>query len=120
MNSLTHEERKMRKHWLLHGLKFVAFAAIAVAAAGAVTMGLWNWLLPDLFGMPAIGFWQAIGVLVLSRILLGGWRGRGHGMHWRGRMMERWERMTPEEREKFRAGMRGRCGHAEPAAESKS
>ena len=105
---------------MLYGLKFVVLVVIAIAAAGAVVMSLWNWLLPELFGMPAIGFWQAIGVLVLSRILLGGWRGRGHGMHWRHRMMERWERMTPEEREKFRAGMRGRCGHAEPAAESKS
>jgi hypothetical protein len=30
--------------------------------------------------------------------------------------MERWEQMTPEEREKFRQGMRGRCGPFEPAA----
>jgi hypothetical protein len=111
----------MRKHWWLHGLKFAAFALIAVVVAGAVVMGLWNALLPDLFGWHAIGFWQALGLLVLSRILLGGWRGgRGYGMHWRGRMMERWAQMTPEEREKFRAGMRGRCGHAEPAAEPKA
>jgi len=112
----------MRKHWLLHGLKFVAFVAVAVVAAGFVVMALWNALLPDLFGLHAIGFWQAAGLLVLSRILLGGWRGgRGHGMHghWRARMAEKWERMTPEEREKFRAGMHGhhRCGrHEDPAA----
>jgi hypothetical protein len=31
-------------------------------------------------------------------------------MYWRRRMMERWEKMTPEEREKFREGLRGRCG----------
>ena len=104
----------MRKHWWLHALKFAAFVALAVVVAGAVVMHLWNWLLPDIFGWHTIGFWQAIGLLVLSRILLGGWRGgRGHGMHghWRARMAERWERMTPEEREKFRAGMHGRCGH---------
>ena len=109
----------MRKHWLLHGLKFALFVVLAIGIAGAVVMSLWNWLLPDLFGWNAIGFWQAIGLLVLSRILLGGWRGgRGHGMHmhWRARMMERWERMTPEEREQFRAGMRGRCGRREEPA----
>ena len=61
----------MRKHWFLHLLKFAAFAVIAVVVAGVVVMGLWNWLLPDLFGWHAIGFWQAIGLLVLSRILLG-------------------------------------------------
>lgn len=106
----------MRKHWWLHALKFAAFVALAVIVAGAVVMHLWNWLLPDIFGWHAIGFWQAIGLLVLSRLLLGGWRGgRGHGMHghWRARMAEKWERMTPEEREKFRAGMHGRCGHKE-------
>ena len=32
-------------------------------------------------------------------------------MHWRRRMHERWEHMTPEEREKFRQGVRERCGH---------
>jgi hypothetical protein len=35
------------------------------------------------------------------------------------RMGERWERMTPEERERFRQGMRGRCGFAPSASESK-
>jgi hypothetical protein len=112
----------MRKHWLLHGLKFVAFALTAILVLGAVVMSLWNWLLPDLFGWHAIGFWQAIGLLVLSRLLLGGLRGRPGfgGMHWRHRMMQRWERMTPEEREKFRAGMRGRCGGAEPPADANS
>jgi len=36
-------------------------------------------------------------------------------------MKERWEHMTPEEREKFRQGMRGRCGSfGPPAAEPKA
>ena len=76
---------------------------------------LWNWLMPRLFGLHAIGFWQAVGLLTLSWMLFGGWRGfhgfgpgfRGHG---RGRMLARWEQMTPEEREKFREGLRGQCG----------
>jgi hypothetical protein len=110
----------MKARWLVHGLKFVAFAAVAVAALGYVVMSLWNWLVPALFaGAAVIGFWQAIGLLVLCRILVGGLRGRGmHGMHWRHRMRERWEQMTPEEREKFRAGMHGRCGHHAPPTEA--
>jgi hypothetical protein len=34
-------------------------------------------------------------------------------MHWRRRMTERWNQMTPEEREKFSKGMAGRCGEWE-------
>jgi hypothetical protein len=55
-------------------------------------------------------FWQALGLLVLSKLLFGGFRPypRG-GPRWRRRMMERWEQMTPEEREKFKQGMRHGC-----------
>ncbi len=102
----------MRGSRFLRGLKFVAFVIAAAALFGFVTMHLWNWLTPGLFGWKLIGFWQAVGLVVLSRILFGGFRGRpGGGRHWRNRMAERWEKMTPEEREKFRDGMRGRCGH---------
>jgi hypothetical protein len=94
------------------GLKFALLALLAATVFSLVTMSLWNWLMPALFGLRAITFWQALALLVLSRILLGGFRGRpGHSMHWRPRLHERWEQMTPEEREKFRQGMRQRCGH---------
>ena len=103
----------MAKTWWVRGLKYALFAALAVAAAGAVIMALWNALLPELFGWHAIGFWQALGLLLLCRLLLGGWRGRGgHGTHWRGRMRERWQHMTDEERAAFRQGMGRRCGGA--------
>jgi hypothetical protein len=95
--------------------------ALFTAIGGTVVMLLWNWLLPTLFGLKPISFWQAIGVLALSRILFGGFRlGGGGSRSWsRRRMEERWERMTPEERETFRQGVRGRCGrrwrHEPPA-----
>jgi hypothetical protein len=90
-----------------------AIGVLAVVVFGFVVMSLWNWLVPAIFGLKMIGFWQALGLLVLAKILFGGLRGRGgRGGHWRHRMKERWEKMTPEEREKFRAGMRHRCGHA--------
>ena len=98
----------MRK-WMRRGLKFILIAAVAIGVFSFLVMSLWNWLMPVLFGRPAITFWQAAGMLVLSRILLGGFRGLGGPPHWhsRRRMMERWEQMTPEEREKFRRGLRG-------------
>src|SRR5271166_1747332 len=96
--------------------------ALFMAFGGWVVMSLWNWLLPPLFGWRMITFWQALGLLVLCRILFGGFGGRGfHRANFRRRMHERWESMTPEEREKFRQGMRGRCGFGNPTtAESKS
>ena len=91
-------------------LKVALLAVAGVAVAGLVVMALWNWLAPALFGWKEIHFLQALGLLLLSRLLFGGFRGR-HPVHhdWRTRMLGRWNEMTPEEREKFRAGM-GWCG----------
>ena len=103
-------------------LAMVAFA-LFVAAGGAIVMYLWNWLLPPLFGWRIITLWQALAMLVLCRILFGGF-GKG-GMHpgmrrrMRERMSEKWDRMTPEERERFRHGIRetfGQCPGGTPAA----
>jgi|SRR5271157_3335272 len=101
----------MKRQWILRGLKFLLFVLLAATLFTFAVMWLWNWLMPVIFSLHAISFWQALALLVLSRILFGGFRGRpDFGMHWRQRIMERWEQMTPEEREKFRAGMRGGCG----------
>jgi hypothetical protein len=88
-------------------VKMLVIAAFAIPLFGFVLMSLWNWLVPELFGLKPIGFWQALGVFLLSRILFGGFGGDGGRRHSHRRMMERWERMTPEERERFRAGMEG-------------
>lgn len=111
----------MRGNRVLRVLKFVVFAVLAATVLSFVTMRLWNWLTPALFGWHLISFWQALGILVLSKILFGGFRGRPGQHMWRRRMAERWEQMTPEEREKVRQCMRGRCGpfgSAAPATES--
>jgi positive regulator of sigma E activity len=106
----------MKRHWILRVLKFVLFAALVIAVFSFVVMSLWNWLMPALFGWRLINYWQAVGILILSKILFGGFRGRpGRQWHWRRRMLERWEQMTPEEREKFRQGIRGRCGPFRPS-----
>ncbi|HEX3375742.1 MAG TPA: hypothetical protein VHS29_02705 [Candidatus Acidoferrales bacterium] len=101
----------MRGNKFLRVLKFVAIGIVAFTVFGFVVTNLWNYLMPGLFGLHAITFWQAVGLMLLGRLLFGGFRpGRG-GFGWRGgEMRRRWESMTPEEREKFREGMRGRCG----------
>jgi hypothetical protein len=85
--------------------------AVFIAIGGGVVLLLWNWLLPTLFGWPQITFWQALGLLALCRILFGGFGGGGGPRsRMRRRMAERWEQMTPEEREKLRQGMCSRSG----------
>jgi hypothetical protein len=92
-------------------LALVAFMAIG----GEAVKLLWNWLLPALFGWRLITFWQALALLALCRILFGGFGGHGfRRSNFRRRMGERWERMTPEEREKFRQRWRERCGGFDP------
>ena len=94
---------------------FAVMGAVAVADLGFVVMSLWNGLLPPIFGIKTIHFWQAMGLLLLARILFGGFSHR-HGHNWghRRRMLQKWERMTPEERAKFKEGVRGRwCGVGE-------
>ena len=101
----------MRAKWAFRALKIAVLVTLGFAAFGFVAMHLWNYLMPAIFGLRLITFWQAVGLIVLGRLFFGGFRPRGGGMPWRRKMMERWEQMTPEEREKFREGMRHRCGH---------
>jgi hypothetical protein len=107
----------MRRNKAARILTVGLMAFFAFFLFGYVTMQLWNWLMPAIFGLRVITFWQALGLLILGKILFGGFHkhagGRGGG--WRRHMAERWEKMTPEERERFRAGMRGRrCGWFRP------
>ena len=110
---------RMRKLILLAPLVILAFL-VFIAIGGVVVQQLWNWLLPGLFGWPQVTFWQALGILALCRILLGGFGLRGSsGSRVGRRMAARWEHMTPEERERLRQGLRERCGFGPSASESK-
>jgi hypothetical protein len=102
------------KRLLLFAPLAILGGALFIALGGFVVRELWNWLVPAIFGFKAITFWQAVGLLALSRILFGRFGGFSGGgpRRWRHGMGERWQQMTPEERERFREGMRGRCGGA--------
>lgn len=80
----------------------------------AIVMWLWNAVLPSLLHTNTITFWQSAGLLLLSRILFGGFHFRKpgdsakFGNPW-GNMREKWMKMSDEERSKFKSEMRGRC-----------
>jgi hypothetical protein len=106
----------MKRHWIERVFELAILMAIIIAGFGQAVLHLWNWLVPSIFGLQRISFWQAVGLLGLCWILFGqGFLGRpGYSTTWRRRIRERWEQMTPEERQKVRAGLQGRCGHFEP------
>ncbi len=104
-------------------LKFVVFAVLAVGLFTWITMMLWNWLVPVLFAGPVITFWQALGLLVLSKILFWSFGRGGHhqGGHWRGHYLKRkWQGMTPDERERFRQAMKDKWCYKKPENSSGS
>lgn len=99
-----------------HFGKRIAIGLLAFLAFGLIVMLLWNALIPQIFGAAAIGYLQAIGLLVLCRVLFGGFGMPGMMMHRRhGSFRERWHKMNPEEREKFfaRRGSPFGCGEGE-------
>lgn len=103
----------MKGRWALKAAKMVGLLIVGSLAIGLLVMLLWNALIPELFNGPAISFWQSVGLLVLSHILLRGWGYRSHGWRrdrWRHRFEEKLAAMTPEEREKFKEEWRRRCG----------
>jgi hypothetical protein len=99
-----------------HRRKFFIFPIVGLAfilLAGYLVMFLWNAILPSVItSVGALTYKQAIGLLILCRILFGGFRGRAMGggfkggSPWKQKMMN----MTEEEREEFKAKWKERCG----------
>ena len=101
-----------KKFWA----KKIIGGAVCIVAIGAlltwVVMSLWNCVLVAVLGVKLITFWQALGILVLSKILFGGFRkgsGWGGRHKWSNEMKEKWQNMTPEEREKFKSEWKNKC-----------
>lgn len=91
-------------------LKWVLAGIVFLLLLGTITMLLWNWLVPSLFNGPQLNFLQALGLLLLTKILFSAWgRGRcrnGAGPSWKHRYYEKFSSMTAEERERFKSRMR--------------
>jgi Ca2+/H+ antiporter, TMEM165/GDT1 family len=101
-----------------HRRNFFFFFPLLIAAVafllGGVVMWLWNAILPAVTGVSPLTYWQAMGLLVLSRILFGGFRFGGRPRHhkpapWR----DKWANMNAEEREHFKNEWKKRCGRGE-------
>lgn len=109
--------------WIAKGIFFGGLFFVAVTLG---TQWLWNNLAVDIFSVKPVTLFQALGLLLLGRILTGGFGKRGG--HWGGGMWhkrkfmkEKWEQMSEEERNQFMGKWGGgRCGpwgkHA-PASE---
>lgn len=112
----------MSRRWRLVFIAPLAILGMALFAfiGGEIVLHLWNWLLPPLFGWKQIEFWQALGLLVLCRVLFGGFGFHGsRRSNWGNRMRDRCGNMSPEEREKFRQAMRERWGFGSSAQDTK-
>lgn len=107
----------MKKRWIKKIPLVIALVTLGVFVFSGAVMLLWNGILPAVFHVGAITFWQAMGILLLSKLLFGGFRHR-HGMAGRcgkKRMFGKWQNMTPEEKDMFASRMGG-C-HGKFAAE---
>lgn len=111
----------MKKFWIMRIIKGAILMLLFILLSGYVVMYLWNWLMPVLFGVThLITFWEAIGIIVLTKLLFGGFGGRhrrgtchcyGHqqGGFWGHKWEEKLSQMTPEEREKVKNEWAKRC-----------
>jgi len=115
MKMLPTRKRRIAKLFVFVLPVFLVVFAGLIWAVSA----LWNWLMPGIFGLRTITYWQALGLMVLSWILFRGFRGPSMGRGaWRHGLRERWGRMTPAEREEFFKGLNSRCGRSGSPAES--
>jgi hypothetical protein len=105
------------------GIFVLVIAVIAILSG--VIMSLWNSILVVVLGVKIITFWQALGILVLSKILFGGFsKGFGRHRHQMGQeMRDKWEKMDSTEREQFKQQWRNKCsmwGRHQQMPETKS
>jgi hypothetical protein len=108
----------MNKKFAKHGFVGILIFLAAIAVFSIAAMLLWNWLMPPIFGLPAISYLQALGLMVLVRILLSGlpFNGiramRGAALWGKNNpIREKWMNMTEEERTEFVMRERGFHNH---------
>lgn len=101
--------RNKRKMWF----PFFPFIIIAgMLLLGLAVKLLWNAIAQPLFNAPLLTYWQAVGLLVLCRILFGNLRGRQSGGCYGKRggppWRDKWMNMSEEEKAKFKEKMKRR------------
>jgi hypothetical protein len=103
----------MKKYWMKKIPLIILVATAGVFAFSGIVMLLWNGILPAVLHVSTITLFQAMGILLLSKILFGSFKGRRGwgGNHWKMHMWKKWAGMSPEEREKFKEQWHCYKGH---------
>lgn len=108
-NSYVHPQGRLPSHrsfkvlriagWVILGL---AFAAVFALVFGLLVKALWNWLMPALFGLGTITYWQAFGIVILAKLLFGGFgpHGRNHREPFHRKFQDRWQDFKGRHEEK--------------------
>lgn len=91
------------------GIGGILLAMIMALVVGVVVMALWNWLMPAIFGLTTITFWQAWGLVVLTHILFKSFP--HHSPHHHDKHRDHWENHL---KKKFFSD----CGHVETENEN--
>ncbi len=93
------------------GIGIILFITLAAFVLSGLVMVLWNFTLVPALEINPLTYWQAMALLVLMRILVGGFRfGPGHrGPRKWGKWRRKWSKMSEEDREKWKAEWRKRC-----------
>jgi Ca2+/H+ antiporter, TMEM165/GDT1 family len=103
-----------RRFWFGKAVMILVFCTAFVMLFSFIVMSLWNGILSDVLAVKQITFWQALGILVLSKILFSGFGGFHHKKEqfrnrFRQKMLDKWEKMTPEEKQRFKEEWKTRC-----------
>ena len=89
--------------WVIGG---IAFFAVVAFFFGFILMLLWNWLMPDIFGLPIISYWQAWGLVFMAHILF---KSMGHHGHERHHQRDDWKEKF---KKRFKDGWTTNAGDA--------
>ena len=115
-----------RGWWIGKIIGYGILGVLAVAVFGLATQTLWNWLVPVLFNGPVISFWQAMGLLLLSKILFWGLGGKRHWRqnqhteaHWKDKFYGKFSSMTPEERAALKEKLKEKWCHWQDSGSAK-
>ncbi|MCU0382837.1 MAG: hypothetical protein MUF68_02110 [Cyclobacteriaceae bacterium] len=100
-----------KKFWIKKVIGFTVCGATIVVLFGYIVMLLWNNILADVTPIKPINFWQSLGLLLLSKILFGGFN-KGFaqkGKIWSSEMKAKWHNMSETEKEQFKQQWRSKC-----------
>jgi len=108
-------ETTKRKFYFMRFCIMFPLVILGIFGVSAIVMLLWNWIMPAISPLSSITYWQAMGLLVLSRILFGGCKFRQHHREahrhfanhapFKAKFME----MNDDERQQFKNQWKQRC-----------